>query len=89
MARSLKVIENHFKKNRPNSICFKFWLGYEAYPKIICGRPGSFAGQAPVSRSSGNYRPVKLFYFPFQMGVSKVLIIVPERYQLNKQKELY
>ena len=33
--------------------------------------------------------PVKLFCFPFQMGDSKVLTIVQESYQLNKQNELY
>ena len=32
--------------------------------------------------------PIKLFCFPFQMGVSKGLKIVQKSYQLKKQNEL-
>ena len=44
----------------------------------------------PFLEAPGNYRArFQLFCFTFQMGVSKVLIIVQESYQLNKQHELY
>ena len=50
---------------------------------MFISKPGVRFSKLPVITG-----PVKLFCFPFQMGVSKVLTIVQESYQLNKQNEL-
>ena len=57
-------------------------------PNFGSSAPGSSPG-ARFSKLPVITGPVKLFCFPFQMGVSKVLTIVQESYQLNKQNELY
>ena len=36
--------------------------------------------RGPFLEAPGNYLPVKLFCFPFQMGVSKVLKIIQSSY---------
>lgn len=56
----------------------------QPFPLRLRMVPG--AGQSKLPVITG---PVKLFCFPFQLGVSKVLTIVQESHQVNKQNELY
>ena len=65
-----------------NSNQFEF-VGLVAGTKLTRW-PGARFSKLPVIIG-----PVKLFCFPFQMGVSKLLKIIKLRFQLKKQSGLY
>ena len=70
-------------------VCAKFTLGKCNIPinrpvNSLVNRPGARFSKLPVITG-----PVKLFCFPFQMGVSKLLKIIQLSFQLKKQSGLH